>query len=338
MALILQRALFARLLGIAVALPLLGVAASGVASAQASPAPSTAASTAPNLPSSTTSGPTAAPSTNDKAGSKSAGHAGMSYLPTIDIIPQSSFATGGDYTPGMPTPQGTVRTGGKISQPLLSNLSASYQHGYIVEAVGTHGANTQSIFVDDPIDDFRLNYSASKSLAAALGYFYRHRTCCPSATNDAGGVSVHETYLELSYAFPAIAALGGTQFGITGRATHTVAHKPATPFNSLTGGDEGNRVWPTGGASVSIPVDPKAGFTVFGNYTFAKDYFNFTPIAFWYNIIDYGFTKNVNPYLSFNLDTTNLTQHKQGFPFEGSNTIHRTKVVLTADIHIALKH
>ena len=262
----------------------------------------------------------------------------MSYLPTIDIIPQSSFATGGDYTQGQPAPEGTIRTGGKITQPLLRNLSLSYQHGYIVEEVGTFGANTQSIFVDDPIDDFRLNYSATKSLSAAIGFFYRHRTCCPSATNDAGGVSVHESYLELDYAFPAIAALGGTQFAITGRATRTGAHKPATSFNSTTGADEGNRIWPTAGASVSVPVDPKAGFTAFGSYTFAKDYFNFTPIAFWYNIIDFGFTKTINKNLSFNLDTSNLTQHNQGFPFTFPNAIHRTKVVLTADIHIPLGH
>ena len=322
------------MLGLAVAVALFEFASTAPAAAQAataSPAPEPSASAAPlTAPKATTNGPA------DKA--TKAAPAPMSYLPTIDIVPQSTFATGGDYTPGQPVPEGTVRTGGKITQPLLSNLNLSYQHGYIVEEVGTHGANTQSIFVDDPIDDFRLNYSATKSLSAAVGFFYRHRTCCPSATNDAGGVSVHESYLELDYSFPAIAALGGTQLSITGRATRTGAHKPATSFNSTTGGDEGDRIWPTAGASVSIPVDPKAGFTAFGSYTFAKDYFNFTPIAFWYNIIDFGFTKTISPNLSFNLDTSNLTQHNQGFPFTFPNAIHRTKVVLTADIHIPLGH
>jgi len=269
--------------------------------------------------------------------------AGTNYIPTIDIVPQSTFATGTDYTPGQPVPDGTVRVGGKITETIIGNLSASYQHGYIVETVGNPGFPING-FVDDPIDDFRLNYGVSKSFTTALGYFYRHRSCCPAANNPTNlqPLMVHEAYLELNYAFPAIASLGGAQFSVSGRATQTLSHHP-TPQSVLAANpqirrDEGNRLWPTAGASLSVPVDPKNGFNVFGSYAYAKDYFDYQPIAFWYNIVDYGFTKTVNPALSFTLDTSNLTQHKQGYPFAGFNAIHRTKVVLSADIHIAAGH
>ena len=85
------------------------------------------------------------------------------YIPSIDIVPQSSFATGGDYTPGQPVTDGITRLGGKITETLFGNLSAAYQHGYIDETIGNPGFPING-FVDDPIDNFSLNYGISKPL------------------------------------------------------------------------------------------------------------------------------------------------------------------------------
>jgi len=301
--------------------------------AQASPAPSSSAEPViqPQQPSQEKSG---VPNPQQRPT--------VSRIPTIDIIPQTTFATNGDYTQGQPVANGVAKIGGKITEAILNNLSVSYQHGYIDETIGNPGFQLNGL-VNDPTDDFRLNYTANKAFSGALGYFYRHRTCC-KASNDPTNlqpITVHEAYLELNYAFPAIASLGGAQFALTGRATQTLAHHP-TPLSVLVAnpqikGDEGNRIWPTAGASLVVPVDPKNGFSVFGTYSYAKDYFDYQPIAFWYNIVDFGFTRVVNPVLSFTFDASNLTQHKQGYPFAGFNTIHRAKFVLSADIHIAPK-
>jgi len=340
---------FVRSLTIMTSVPVFAIALQGSALAQPapSPSPSVAPSAAPMAPMPGASAqPSAQPQGPTEPKSAVPNPAPppnkMNYLPTIDIIPQSTFATGTDFTQGQPAHNGVTKIGGKITQAILSNLSASYQHGYIDETIGNSGFPING-YVSDPTDDFRLNYTASKALSAAVGYFYRHRTCCP-ASNDPTNlqpITVHEAYLELGYAFPAIQALNGAQFSLNGRATQTLAHHPAPRSvllaNPQIHGDEGNRIWPTGGASLVVPIDKKNGFNVFGTYSYAKDYFDYQPIAFWYNIVDYGFTRVVNPVLSFTFDTTNLTQHRQGYPFPNFNAIHRTKFVLSADIHLSAK-
>lgn len=336
MVLSVHRVLFAPVLMVALVVSVAFAAEARVA-AQPASSPAPGGSPPPTAP--TTSTDKVAPKTGEPALVPAGEPSRVNYTPVIDITPQTTFATGGDYTPGQPVPQGLIRIGGKITEAITKNLSASYQHGYINEAIGNPGFQLNG-FVDDPIDDFRLNYAATKQLSAALGYFYRHRTCC-KASNDPTNlqpITVHEGYLQMSYAFAAIPGLGGSQLSLSGRITRTLSHKP-TPASVLAAnpqirGDEGNKYWPTAGALVTVPVDPKSGLTAFGSYAYAKDYFDFQPIAFWYNIIDYGFTRTVSPALSFTLGASNLTQHKQGYPFAGFNTIHRTRVVLSADIHL----
>ncbi len=265
---------------------------------------------------------------------------GTNYVPTIDLVPQSTFATGGDYTgPGV---GGIAKLGGKITETIFGPLNFSYQHGYIDETIGSHPYPTAgSGNVNDPTDDLRLSGAVSKALNVSLGYFYRHRTCC-LASNDPANVqpiAVHDAFLELDYAFPAIAALNGTTFAINVRGTKALAHKP-TPASVLAANpqiakDEGDAFHPSGGATVSVPIDKRYGLSAFGNYSYAYDYFDYQPIAFWYNIIDFGFTKTVSPNLSFTFDSSNLTQHEnQDYPFLAPNTIHRAKFVLSADIRV----
>ncbi|MBD5657385.1 MAG: hypothetical protein IAI50_19715 [Candidatus Eremiobacteraeota bacterium] len=267
-------------------------------------------------------------------------HQGANYVPTIDIIGQSTFATGGDYTsPGV---SGITKVGGKITETIFGNLNFSYQHGYIDETIGSHPYPTAGSFnVNDPTDDWQLNYAVNKSVSASLGYFYRHRTCCPAANDPTNiqPITVHQAFLEVDYALPAIAALNDATLSLNARYTKALAHHP-TPesvllANPQISGDEGDAGHPTGGGTLTVPIDKKNGFSVFGNYTYAYDYFDYQPIAFWYNIVDYGFTRVVNPYLSFTLDSSNLTQHKnQDYPFLAPNTIHRTKFVLSADVRL----
>ncbi|MBD5657023.1 MAG: hypothetical protein IAI50_17875 [Candidatus Eremiobacteraeota bacterium] len=307
--------------------------------ADPSPSPSSAAT---GLPDSAATSSPVLQNPNSKSGvpvTIPAHRARTDYTPSIDVIPQSTFATGADYTQGEPDVQGSIKIGGKISESLIGNLNFSYQHGYIDETVG-NAPNPGNYLVNDPTDDFRLNYPATKSCSVAIGYFYRHRTCCPAAgqNGNAQPITVHDAYAEADYAFPAIAALNGATFSITARGTKALAHKPAPAAylaaNTNIGPDEGDKFLPSGGVTLSVPVDKKNGFSVFGTYSYVYDYFDYEAIPWFYNIVDYGFTRVVSPTFSFTVDSTNLHEHLEGNPFPGLNVIHRAKVVLSADLRL----
>ncbi|HEV3157449.1 MAG TPA: hypothetical protein VGZ00_08915 [Candidatus Baltobacteraceae bacterium] len=260
--------------------------------------------------------------------------------PTLDIIPQASWVTGADVqnTPGGPgITDGTLRLNLKVTEPITKRLSFAYAHGNIDETLGA-APTYPNVLVEDLTDDFSLSYTLTKRLNLSAGYFYRHRVCCPAAAapGNAQPLQVHFVHVAAGYAFAPIPVVG-TTVSLSAGVNQAVAHK-TTPLNIQQEDglpDEGDKATPNGAVTLTQPIGrPSSGFSAFGTYTYAADYFDSQPIAFWYNIVDYGLNKVVNKNLSFNADFSNLVQHRQGYPFPDANVIHRAKLVITADIKV----
>ena len=65
------------------------------------------------------------------------------------------------------------------------------------------------------------------------------------------------------------------------------------------------------------------------------DFFDNSPVPFYYDISDFGFTKRINKYLSASADINNLVQQNLGnVPFPSPNTIHRIYLATGLDIHL----
>lgn len=265
----------------------------------------------------------------------------MNYIPTLDAIVRSAWATGGDDLPfrGAPFASGTTRLGGKITFPVARSIAVSYSHDYLDYMLGnsiTPGNN----FVDDGVDTAQITYTGKQHFAVDAGYFYRHRFCCPSAgdpTNPQPN-TWHRAFLDLTdgvtlFTVPFPAVLSAT---IT--LNQTLRHHPAPAFvaaaNPQIPADKGNLFYPTASVTLSLPFDRKHGATLYGTWAYTAEYFDYQLIPFWYNLLNVGFSKTAGKYVTFNADLFNITQYKSGYPFTDGNTIHVNKLVLTMDVRI----
>jgi hypothetical protein len=144
----------------------------------------------------------------------------FSHLPTIDLYPTVSWATGNDEygSPGGPDPcnnyaiatcpgggilspsagnasagarEGVFDLNAVISIPLVKSLAFQYEHDRaagIDTTIGRVIQNGKAIYPgssNDIVDTFRLSYSGIKGIGVTLGTFYRFRHDNP-ATNDFG--------------------------------------------------------------------------------------------------------------------------------------------------------
>jgi len=301
--------------------------------------PSTAASPLPEAtPNASTNDSSTATTSTLSTSTATSKH--VDYTPSIDIIGQSSSTTSSDARSynGAYFDAATMRVGGKIDENISRHLDASYQHGYVDHTLG-RAPNPTTAVVDDIFDDYRLNLNSNKRLNFALGYYYRHRQCCPG-DNSAGNLTPskeRQAYLEANYIFPKIRFLNGGVIALNARDSLEIHHVSATAATLAANpqlSDNGTRTMPSGGASLTIPVNRKAGVSVFTSYSYQFDYFDYSPIVWWYNVVDFGFTKKFNKNFSMRFDNNNLVQHKQGYPFQGENALHRAKFVLSADLHL----
>jgi hypothetical protein len=176
----------------------------------------------------------------------------FSHLPTIDLYPTVSWATGNDEygSPGGPDPcnnytlpttvcpngsvgpnagdssagvrSGVLDLNAVVTIPLIKSLTFQYEHDRaagIDTTIGRVIQNGKIVYPgsnNDIVDTFRLVYGF-KGVAITAGTFYRFRHDNP-ATNDVvtnGGTPSdwHEQFLQLNYTAPPIVALNGLTLG-----------------------------------------------------------------------------------------------------------------------------
>lgn len=279
--------------------------------------------------------------------------AGTDYTPSLDVIPTATFATGNDEhvvnTGGNnPMQSGDVKFRFIFTQPLAKTLNLQLEQnrtaGYDVTlgsaAIGGQLVNLGSI--NDAFEEIRLNWAATKNLAVTAGYNYRWRVCCPNAGQNGNDTPTqwHGQYLQANLTTPAIKALNGTTFTLSGHLTHNLWHNsPAYQASEAAQGIKvnGNTArfpfWY--GATATVPVN--SGVTIYGFYAFgAFDYFDNSVSPYYYDLMDIGLIKSINKYVSFVATIDSLSQQhlEAGNPLPLPNALHRVYLSTALDIHI----
>jgi hypothetical protein len=334
----------------------------------------------------------------------------ISHIPSVDVYPTVSWATGNDEygSPGGPDPcnnyflpgacpdgfgsltggdgitnpnagdaSGGLRAGVLdvnvvVTVPLLKGLAFQYEHdraagidttigrvtGQYANPLTGHNTPTNTYIYpasnNDIVDTFRLSYSGIKGVGVTLGSFYRFRHD-NAATNDPSNLAPadwHEQFLSLSYTTPAIEALNGLTVGanVDGEYNkHHVSGDPSiSPYAAANDGsglqsaayagysdtDGKARYGLNYGFNANLPINHS--FAIFGSWQKgAFDFFDNSPVPFYYIIDDVGILKKFNKVLTLTADTNNLTQYNLGgVPFYVPNTIHRVYFDVALDIHL----
>jgi hypothetical protein len=175
------------------------------------------------------------------------------------------------------------------------------------------------------------------------------------ATDDPANLAPadwHEQFLTLSLTSPPITALNGFTVGVSATGVHNKHHVSGNPnvspfapqnigtglYNAAVAGysdkDGSDRYGVNYGVNANLPVNH--GFAVFGSASYgAFDWFDNSPVPFYYNIIDVGVFKKFNNVVSLTADLNHLTQYNLGnVPFVSPETIHRIYFAIAADVHV----
>lgn len=260
------------------------------------------------------------------------------------------------------TRPGKLDVNAVISVPLVRGLAFQYEHdraagidttiGRVTNAAGKYIYPATS---NDIVDTFRLSYTGIKGVGVTVGTFYRFRHD-NQATNDPLNLAPadwHEQFVTLNYTLPAITALNGLTLGVSATGEYNKHHvsgnpnvSPFAPENAGSGlagaaaagysdKDGAKRYGLNYGFNGNLPINH--GFALFGSASYgAFDWFDNSPVPFYYVIDDVGITKSFNKTLSLTADLNNLTQINRGnVPFVYPNTIHRIYFAISADIHLA---
>ncbi len=281
-----------------------------------------------------------------------------SYIPTIDIYPTATFVTGedahglpaetGPRNGQLPLVEGDVKFNGVVSVPLLNHLAFQYEYDRasgIDNSIGntnsTLGIPQYHTASNDLVNEFRIAYS-QPNIGVILGSYYRYRVCCPNTADPANAAPSdwHAQYVQLGLTTPKIHALNGATFGVTTRGTYNHHHVSAAGLAAAQAAgynkefDGKARFGINYGANTNVPIN--SGLSLFASWSFgAFDFFDNSPVPFYYDISDFGFTKKINKYLSATADINNLVQQNLGnVPFPSPNTIHRIYLATGLDIHL----
>ncbi len=294
---------------------------------------------------------------NDEYGSPGGPDPTNNFGPPVGNIgsPSAGNASGG-------TRPGKLDINAVISIPLLRGLAFQYEHDRAAGIDTTIGRVTNSAgkyiypaTSNDIVDTFRLSYTGIKGVGVTLNSFYRFRHD-NEATNDPTNLTPadwHEQNLDLSYTAPPIAALNGFTLGVGATFEynkHHVSGNPnVSPFDPSNAGsglagaagagyadkDGSKRYGINYGVSGNLPINH--GVALFGSTRYgAFDFFDNSPVPFYYVIDDVGIYKKFNKTLALTGDLNNLTQiNRGGVPFVYPNTIHRIYFAIALDIHLA---
>ena len=277
-------------------------------------------------------------------------------IPTIDLYPTLTWAIGKDEhgVPSAPAggrARGTPEIDFAITQPLFHGLSFQYAHvrgrgiDSTLGSVATASGKIVNIPTNRDVQDFfRLQYTGIRNVSITAGYFYRS-SHDNMATNDPKNLTPrasHVAYLLAAYTTPPIEGLNGATFGAAVQLNENKHHvsraglaaEKAAGFSDFDGKIRYGAIY---SLNANFPLDRRKGLSAFASWgNGAFDYFDNSPVPYYYYITDVGLTKRFSNTFSLTADVNNLVQHNNaGWPFAAPNTIHRVYFALTAHIHIA---
>ena len=280
------------------------------------------------------------------------------HIPTIDLFPTLNWAVGKDehgvpHLPAGGRSQGTPEINFAITEPLFRGLSFQYEHdrGPGIDSTLGQGANKSGQLVNVPTnsdvqDWFRLQYVGVRNITLSAGYNYRSRHN-NVATNDPTNLTPtawHIAYLKAEYTTPAITVLNGATFGVAFQGLENKHHVSATGLANEKGAGFSDRdgemrygdiLW----VDANFPLIKRHGHGLSASAYWgdgAFDYFDNSPVPYYYYMTDVGLTEQFSRTFSLTADVNNLVQHNNGgWPFPSPNAIHRVYFGLTAHIVIA---
>jgi hypothetical protein len=303
------------------------------ANAQASPSPAMGASPAPGV---IPSGAKTAPAPLPPPPAAKPGYVG--HLPIIDLAPEADWAdpgaTQGSTTTGLHgVVSGAFDISGTITEPIVSGLSASYDHieGDFLNSTfariavpGVGYEEPGSLKRREEVE--RLDYSVGKTgLGIETGLEYNRFECCLP-------LEFHDGYLLLSYGTPGIKALHGTKFVVLEKGA-TAAHHFMPGDTTL---DINKREYGNDNIVVAVvPFQPH----LFATATYlngAYDYFENEPFPYRFNVFLETANFVLSPQATFTVGFTNVTQQNQGSPFPAPNGIHFVNYYTALKLHFDL--
>lgn len=249
---------------------------------------------------------------------------------TVNVQLQSTFASGANETgkPGsLPPPDGLLRIPFKIKAKLSKHWTATWQQQRIDETYETVTNPTTGALIpgpsyDDVANTWSLGYGVSKATTIDAGYYQRVTACCPWGAN-----TEHLAFVGAK-----------TTFGkmTLGKPLATFNIEFLHPWNHVAAptGDEGSKWLYRTYLEADVPFRPK--LLAVARAGIFSDYFNGTPFPFYYNYVNWGLSAALSPNVTYSMMVDTLTQHVQGQPFPAPEALHRSKVVLTADVKLPL--
>ena len=258
--------------------------------------------------------------------------------PTLDIQPQSTFASGSDERGapgGLPLTGGDTRIPFNLTVPLSKALQFIFVRKNIDETLGrvtqAGGLYKYPGAYHGDSDDASLNYTAGATTWSA-GYFQRHRACCPYDK-----IEEHLAYLGFEDDFGPVTDQKSL-FAFKLQALRSINHKESAQFLAAnapgyTFSDyKGNLTMYRTSLQLRAPV--VKGLRALAEVGIDSDYFDFQPIPLYYNYVNFGIEHAFSPNVTYTMLVENLTQRDQGYPFLSPNAIHRAKIVLQADFKV----
>ncbi len=264
------------------------------------------------------------------------------HLPIIDISPESDWAdpanTKGSTTSGLPgVVSGSFDLSGTFTLPIYGGFSASYDHieGSFLNStfysVGTAagGGKVELGSVKRHVDQERIDYAIGKSgLTFEAGLTDNEFVCCLD-------LPWHTGYAALTYATPAIKALGGLSFVFTEKGS-TANHNP-NPTEAANTLDIGHKreYGMTQVVTAVVPLSPHFSTTV-TYFNGAYDFMNNAPFPYRFNLFNSQANYTFSPIASFFAGWTYVNQFNQGAPFANGNSIRFANFYTGLKFHLDL--
>lgn len=268
--------------------------------------------------------------------------------PSINLILKSFVDTGSDQisSPGDSLIDGQMRLGGRVTIPFtgpvfpLKNLVLRYEHDNQLHTEAR--VTTSSGLYDypgsryDQTDKFTLGYDFG-DFSVMAGYFYKHRVCCPAASDPTNTrpSTEHLATLAVSDQF------GPKRYGtalfstaVTGWRSLNHQQGPVTKgYSNL-----GDLYLYSAEATMQTSIDRHHFLMPYIGASISNDYYDNRPVPYYFHTVKMGINSRLSSTVTLTANLANLSEFNEGYPYAFPNTIHYTLLTLEAVIHIPLRH
>jgi outer membrane protein W len=269
-------------------------------------------------------------------------------VPSINLILKSYVDTGSDQisSPGDTLIDGQMRIGGRVTIPFTSpafpfkNLVLRYEHD---NSLHTEARVTASSGLYDypgsrydQTDKFTAGYDMG-NFSVMAGYFYKHRVCCPAAsdptntrpsTEHLANVTVSDKFGPRRYGTSLFSA------DLTGWRSLNHQQGPVTKgYSNL-----GDLYLYSTSVTMQTSIDRRHFFEPYIGVGISNDYYDNRPVPYYLHTVKMGINSRLSSIVTLTANLSNLTEFNEGYPYAFPNTIHYTELTLEAVIHIPLRH